>query len=141
MAEEISKEKQQKMQQKYMEMQMLSQQIQQVQKQLELLANQVQELNTTNEALDDIGKTKPGTEIRVPLASGIFIKAQLTDNKDVTVNVGSGTAVKKSIPEAKELIDKQLKEISGFKKELEGNLTQLAAKAQLIEKELSELVK
>ncbi len=138
---EISQEKQQALQQKYMEMQMLSQQMQQMQKQLELLVNQMQELNNTKEALDEISKTKTGTEIRVPLASGIFVKAQITDNKDVTVNVGASTAVKKTIPEAKELIDQQQKEITNFQKEVEENLIKLTAKAQQIEKELSELVK
>ena len=134
-------EKKQKLQQKYMEMQALSQQIQQVQKQLELIVNQVQELNSTKEALDNISKTPLDTEIRVPVASGIFVKGKITDNKDVTVNVGAGAAVKKTIPEAKELIDQQLKEITNFRAELEVNLNQLVTKAQQLEKELSELVK
>ncbi|MBW2996240.1 prefoldin subunit alpha [Candidatus Woesearchaeota archaeon] len=138
---EISKEKQQQLQQKYMEMQMLSQQMQQAQKQIEMVNNQINELNLTKEALDDISKTKEGTEIRVPLASGIFIKANLTDNKDVIVNVGAGTSVKKTIPEARKLIDDQLKEITDFARESEANLNQLAAKAQTIEKELTELAK
>ena len=139
MKEEISKEKQQQMQQKYMEMQMLSQQMQQAQKQIEMVHNQINELNLTKEALDDISKTEQGTEIKVPLASGIFIKANLIDNKDVTVNVGSGTSVKKTISEAKQLIDDQLKEITDFAEQSEANLNQLAAKAQTIEKEIAGL--
>jgi len=135
----MDKEKQKVMQQKYMEMQMLAQQIQQLQKQLELLANQIFELNTTNEALESISKTNLGKDILVPVASGIFIKAQLKDNQDVLVNVGSGTAVKKKIPEAKELINEQLVEIDAFKKELESNLKNLIAKVQGMEKELSEI--
>ncbi|MEE9525543.1 MAG: prefoldin subunit alpha [Candidatus Woesearchaeota archaeon] len=138
---EISQEKQQEMQQKYMEMQTISQQMQQLQKQQEVLANQINELNLTKEALDDIAKTKEGTEIRVPLASGIFIKAQLTDNKDVGVNVGAGTSVKKTISDAKELIDEQLKEISKFRDESAANLMQITGKAKQIETELSELIK
>ena len=55
---EISKDKQQELQQKYMELQMLSQQITQTQKQIELLANQMKELMQTNEALNDIKNTE-----------------------------------------------------------------------------------
>ncbi|MBR9692086.1 prefoldin subunit alpha [Candidatus Woesearchaeota archaeon] len=138
---EEDKEKQQVLQQKYMEMQMLSQQMQQMQKQIELLNNQMQELVLTKQALDDISKTETGTEIKVPLASGIFIKAEIKDNKEVMVNVGAGTAVKKTIPQAKELIDNQIKEITDFSQQSEGNLNKLAAKAQTIEKELAELTK
>ena len=60
MAEDNPKEKKQLLQQKYMEMQMISQQIQQIQKQLELIENQLQELMVTKEALKTIGKTKEG---------------------------------------------------------------------------------
>ena len=137
----MDKENQQKLQQKYMEMQMLGQQIQQMQKQLELIANQVQELNATKEALDDIGKTPPGTNTFVPVASGIFVKGKITDNKEVLVNVGAGTAVKKTIPQTEELIKGQLTELTNFKKELEENLKKLISKAKTFEKELSQLAK
>jgi len=138
---EISKEKQEELQNKYMELQSISQKMQQLQKQSQMLNNQIQELNITSESLDKISKTKKDTEIKAPLASGIFIKAKLLDNENVSVNVGSGTVVTKSIPEAKKLIDNQIKEVIGFREETEQNLNQIASKAQNLEKELSELVK
>jgi len=55
MAENNTEGKRQLLQQKYMEMQMISQQIQQIQKQLELIENQMQELIVTKEALHTIG--------------------------------------------------------------------------------------
>jgi len=135
----MDKEKKQKLQQKYLEMQFINQQIIQVQKQLEMLANQMQEIHITKESLDEIAGINPGTEILVPLASGIFIKAQINDNKEAIVNVGAGTAVKKTIPETKELIGSQYAEIESFRKELESQLQQLLAKAKHFEKEISEL--
>ena len=141
MSAEISKEKQQELQQKYMEMQMISQQMQQTQKQIQVLGQQLEELNLTKEALDDISKTEPETEIRVPLASGIFVKGKITDNKQVYVNVGAGTSVAKTVDEAKALIDTQIKELSDFKTQTESSLQQISAKVQANEKELSELYK
>ena len=137
----MDKEKKQELQQKYMEMQMIDQQINQIKKQIELIDNQLQELTITQEALNSISKTKPETEILVPLASGIFIKSQLVDNKEVIVNVGAGTTVKKTIPEAGELIKQQLTEITTFRKELEGTLAQLASKANQLQKALEEIAK
>ena len=53
----------------------------------------------TEQALDDLKTTKTGTEILVPMASGIFIKAELKDNKELAINVGADTVVKKNIEE------------------------------------------
>ena len=133
------KEKKQLLQQKYMEMQMISQQIQQIQKQVELIENQLQELIVTKEALQTIGETKEGNEILVPIASGIFIKATIEDNKDVLVNVGSGTAVKKSLDEASKLIEEQEKDLVDFKEELRKNMEKLTENAKSFEKELTQL--
>ncbi len=83
-------------QEKYMQMQLIEQQMQQIQKQLQLLENQLQELNLTLQALDDLKNTKPGTDILVPIASGIFFKAELKDNEELALNVGADTVVKKS---------------------------------------------
>ncbi len=138
---EMSKEKQEELQRKYMELQTTSQKMQQMQKQIQVIGEQIQELNITKDSLEDISKTEEGTEIKAPLASGIFIKAKLLDNKDVSVNVGSGTVVTKSIPEAKKLVDRQIEEITSFRKDTEEKLNKIASDAQGLENELSELVK
>ena len=128
-------------QQKNMELHLIEQQMQQVQKQLQLLEQQLHDLNNILEAIGDISKSKPGTEILVPMSSGIFIKAGIKDNKDFIVNVGSDVAVKKSAEETKKLIKEQETEIKKFQQELKANLEKLASKAAEIEKELSELIK
>jgi len=129
----------QQIQEKYIELQMLEQQMQQVQKQLQLLEQQSVELNSTKEAIATLAKTKTGTEVLVPISQGIFFKAQLKDNKDLTVNVGSEVGVKKSIEESQKLVENQLVEMIKFQQELTSNLQKLASKAQDLEKELSKL--
>lgn len=130
-----------KTQQTYIELQMLEQQMQQVQKQLQLLEEQTMELNSTQEAIATLSKTKPGTEILVPINQGIFLKAAVKDTKELTVNVGAEVGVKKSVQQAGDLIKEQLSEIEKFKLELASNLEKLSAKAQELEKELSSLTK
>lgn len=130
-----------KAQEKYIELQMLSQQMQQVQKQLQLLEQQMLELNSTKDGLDELAKTKEETEILVPISSGIFVKAKVKDNKTLTVNVGSNVAVEKTVPETKSLIEEQLTEIKNFQQELAMNLQRLALKGKEIEQEISKLVK
>jgi len=137
----MDKETQEGLQKKYMEMQMLGQQLQQIGQQLEMLDNNLQELYNTKEALDDIAKTEVEEEILAPVAGGIFIQGKLTDNKDVLVNAGTGTVVKKSIADAKVLVDNQVKEIEKLKNEMSENQGKLTLKAKLIENELSELPK
>lgn len=131
----------QAIQEKYMELQMLAKQTKQSQKQLEILDNQLAELKQTQEALKDISAVEPGTEILTPIASGIFLKGKLTDNKEVIVNVGAGTSTKKTISEAGDLIKQQEVEIISFRNELEQQLSQLTARSKKFEKEIAELAK
>ena len=101
----------------------------------------MQELILTEQALDDLKNTKTGTEILVPLASGIFVKAELKDNKDLAVNVGADTVVKKDVGEAKKLITNQLEEITKIQQDLTENMEKLQSSAQNIQKELQGLIK
>jgi len=124
-----------------MQMQLIEQQMQQVQKQLKIIEGQIQELNLTEQALDDLKTTKPGTEILVPMASGIFVKAELKENKELAINVGADTVVKKDVDEAKKLITDQIEEVTKMQQELNSNLEKLALSAQMVEKELQKLIK
>ena len=138
---EKEENKQKELQQKYMELQMISQQMQQYTKQVEMLENQILDLDSTNEALSDLKKTKEGTKILSPIASGIFVQSKLEDNQEVLVNVGSNTTVKKTIDGAKELILEQKKEIVRFRTELESNIAKFTSDAKKIENELFNLTK
>ena len=136
----ISKEKQEKLQQKYMEMQMLGQQMQSLQKQLQFTEQQALELNMAKQAIEDISKTNQGAEILVPVVSGIFVKAQVKDSKQFIVNVGSNTAVTASAEESKRLLEEQETEIRKVQTQLNTELQKLGQKGAHLEKELSEFV-
>jgi len=136
----MKEENKKEIQEKYMQMQMIEQQMQQVQKQMKVIEQQTQELNLTEQALDDLKNTKTGTEILVPLASGIFVKAELKDNEELAINIGADTVVKKNVEEAKKLITEQLGEVTKMQQEFNINLEKLALSAQVLEKELQKLI-
>ena len=133
-------EKQKKMQQAYLELQMVNQQIKQNQQQIQAIDEQIIDLHLTLESLNELKNTKKGSEILVPLSSGIFTKADLTDNKELIVNVGAGTAVKKDINDTGKLLEEQLNNLKDIQKQVALNTEQLGAKAVFIEKKIEELV-
>ena len=88
-------ENQKELQKMYLELQLLDEQMKQIQKQITMLDEQLVELNNTIQALDDFNKTSVGSNILVPLSPGVFANAELKDNKELLVNVGSNIVVKK----------------------------------------------
>jgi len=124
------------MQQKYMELQMLNQQMQQVQQQLQTVEQQSMEVEFVIDALENLAKVDVGSEVLVPLSSGIFVKAKLQDNKELVVNVGGNTTVTKTILEVQEMLRKQVKELHKVKNDLTGKFTESANKMQKLQMEL-----
>ncbi|HLC99186.1 MAG TPA: prefoldin subunit alpha [Candidatus Nanoarchaeia archaeon] len=130
---------QKELQKRYLELQLLDQQIKQIQKNIELIENQMAELESMSISLEELSSVKPGTEIFVPVAGGVFAKAELKDNKDLVINVGAGTAVKKSITQTKGMIANQINDIASARDELLMQLHQFVSKAQKIQQDLIKL--
>lgn len=138
--EESMEAKQRDMQKKYYEMQIIDAQIKQVQKQLMTLDSQTEEIKDVIGYLTELGSAEVGKELFVPLTSGVFVKAELKDNKKVLMNVGSNVVVAKSIDDGKGIINRQLKEVEKVREQLMKEFQKLVTRAQLLEKELMELV-
>ena len=132
-------EKEERLQKLYLEFQMLSHQINQLEKQSTMLNNQLMELMVTNQSLEDTKKIEQGTEILVPLSSGIYAKAELKGNKNFIVNVGSNIALVKDIDSTKKLIDSQIDEIKKLQEDLVKQLEGRTTKAALLEQEISKI--
>ena len=132
-------EKEERLQKLYLEFQMLSHQINQLEKQSTMLNNQLMELRVTNQSLEDTKKIEQGTEILVPLSSGIYAKAELKGNKNFIVNVGSNIALVKDIDSTKKLIESQIDEIKKLQEDLVKQLEGRTTKAALLEQEISKI--
>ncbi|MBI2656986.1 prefoldin subunit alpha [Candidatus Woesearchaeota archaeon] len=128
--------KEKKMQELYMEFQMLDQHIKQLQKQLEMITHQLIDLNVTSNSLDEFNKIEEGKEIFVPLSSGIFAKASVKDTSELLVNVGANVAIKKDIASTKKLIQNQMEEIKKIQKQMAEELDRLVEHAAQLEMQL-----
>ena len=133
-------EKEKKAQEMYMEFQMLDQHIKQLQKQLEVITHQLMELSVTGNSLDEFDKIKSGKEIFVPMSSGIFAKASISNTSELLVNVGANVVVKKDVASTKKLIHNQIEEIKKIHAQLIGELEKLTNRAAHLEMELQKMM-
>jgi len=133
-------EKQQMLQQKFMEYQMEEQQIGQVQQQLEKLEAQKKEATAVKEAIEDIGRAKAGDEVLVPVSGGIFFRTEMKESRQFLVNVGGGVVVSKDIDGTKALVDEQISEIGKLKMKLSMQLQEFTDDHKKKEEELKRLI-
>lgn len=127
------------LQRKYLELQLLTQKMQHVQQQAEALESQAENLDDTIANLGEISTVKQGTEILVPIANGIFVKAHIQDTNTLLVNVGSHVNLQKSVEEVQTLVSTQATEIRTLQAQLADQLKKLVEHAQKTEAELHQL--
>ncbi len=133
-------EQHKKLQQKYLELQLVDQQMRQVQKQVEAIEHQAAEIDEVRQSLDELSASKVGSEMWVPVSSGIFLKARLDDNKKLAVNVGGSTVVAKDIPSTKAMLAEQAADMRKFQAELAVQFEKMAERAAELQRELQDLV-
>jgi len=134
-------ENQKELQKMYLELQFLDEQMKQIQKQITMLDEQLVELNNTIQALDDFNKTAIGANILVPLSPGVFANAELKDNKELLVNVGSNIVVKKNVDETKELLKKRLDNIKQYRDLILAEMQKINLQAVNLDQEINKKIK
>ena len=65
------------------------------------------------------------------MGAGIFMKAQLKDNNELLINVGSDVIVKKTFSESKEMLESQLNELESIMENANEQVSELAAQLEL----------
>ena len=123
-------------QQKYLEFQMLQQQAEQIHQYIQELDAKFSEYNQTKEALSELKKLKPGSEIFAPVAPGMFVKAELKDTNELFVNIGANAAAIKDLPQATELINRQISAVQQTQSQLDSKLAKLSQQIEEIVKQL-----
>src|SRR3989344_6152871 len=129
-----------KIEDQYMQLQMLQQQAEQITEYVEKLQMQQKELDTSIEALTELQKTTVNTEMLAPVANGIFLKAELKDNQNLVVNVGADVSTEKTIPEVIQLLEEQKEKIAENFSEAETVLQQLHRHGHKLYQESGEVV-
>jgi len=127
-------------QKKYLEIQTKEHQIQKAQEQLINISHHIQELIKIEATIDEIKKTKEGTEILVPLGTGIFAKANLKDNKELVLGVGSKVHVSKDVDETKKIISNQIRNMEDLALEVEHSLHDISGQVQDIQQDLIKIM-
>ena len=124
---------------KYAEMKAIEEKLKELQEQMKMVEQQMEDLMVSTQGLDDFEKIKKGTEILVPLSSGVFAKATVQDNKNLLVNVGAGSVVKKDLSSAKDILRKQMGELAELQQKIGMQLQKFSTVAQQVQSDLQKL--
>ncbi|MBS3065167.1 MAG: prefoldin subunit alpha [DPANN group archaeon] len=133
-------QKEQEIQQKYILLQMIDNQMKQIDANMQEIAVRNEGLISLKAHLDELNATKSNVKLKAPIGAGIYVDAELKNTKDVYVNVGAGIVVKKTIAEAKNLVDKQITEVEKAIDHLGKGMENLSTKAQETQHELQHLM-
>jgi len=113
-----------------MQLSMLEQQSQQLEQQLQVIMQQLNELERLKINLQGLDASKKD-EIFAGIGHGIFTRAKILE-KDLLVDVGSKTLVKKSPKEVQKIIEKQIKELDKIREQAEGEFNKIKEQADML---------
>ena len=128
-----------KLKEKYMEFQMLEQSLAHLNQKKASIENQMNEFVSLQESLDSLKNSKDHSPMFSPLGSGVFIKSELKDSKNVLVNIGSNIAIERTVEDSKELVEKQMTELRGILIKLESEIGKGLEKGNALSAELAKL--
>ncbi len=92
----------------------------QLQQQLQAVERGVNELQSLSFGLDELPGSE-GKEILAQIGRGIYAKAKII-SEELMVNIGDNNFVTRSIPEAKELLEGQIKKLQEVESDLEKSI-------------------
>ena len=125
------------MEKKLVELSVLDSRMRELEQALTLVEKNIAELQQSKQTLEEIKKLKKGNEMLSLVGFGIFAKTGLLDNEKVLINVGSNVVCKKSIDEARKLIEKKLEQALSIYSQLFSEIERINEAIQKIESELS----
>ena len=129
---EHKENRQEELQHKYIELQILKQQISQYVEQKQALDEKQGEMNATIEALRKIDTIKEGDEMWSSLGSSTFVRSDIKDTKKVLVAIGAGVVTKKPVERAIEILESRVKDLDALS-------TQIVEQANALLERINEL--
>ena len=120
-----------------MRLQMIQQEAGQLEEKLQTIDEQISSMEAIKASIKEIDK-KDSKEFLANLGKGIFMKAEVTD-KNLFVNVGKNTLIKKNPEETIKIIDDQVKKLflgkEGVMRNIEGLQVEMQKLMQEAQKE------
>ena len=138
--QELGEAQLQELQRAYMEMQQIDGQMKQATQQVAVLDQQIAEIHDISQNVAELGGVKSGTELFVPLANGIFVKATVGETKELLVNVGAGVVVPKPVADVRSLLDEQVQRVAATKEQLTSHMAELGKHAKTVEAKLKKMI-
>ena len=117
----------------YLKLQQAHHDLQQMQEHLQILERQQTELSFMDHSLGEFKGVKPGSEILVQLASGIFARAEVKSIEPLLVNVGAGVVVEKNLEETKRILKDQVADLQRVSLDMQQKFMSLVAEFQKLQ--------
>ncbi|MEM7816915.1 MAG: prefoldin subunit alpha [Candidatus Aenigmatarchaeota archaeon] len=137
----IQKTKEEKLKEAYIQYQMLKQQLNALNSQKSLLEKNIELMNETIENMKEINSVQEGKEILSSIGNGVYVKAELKNNKNVIIEIGSDIMIEKSIPEAILLLEKKKEEAKEIVEKIDNQIIAFENEISKIERKIVEISK
>jgi prefoldin alpha subunit len=107
------------------ELRILEQTAEALQSRINMVNAVTADLTYANMTLEGLEKQEENAELLVPIGGGSYIKAKLETIGKVTVGIGAGISVEKTLQEAKEIVKKRLEDLEKTKTSLQQQFAQV----------------
>ncbi|MBX5321722.1 MAG: prefoldin subunit alpha [Candidatus Bathyarchaeota archaeon] len=107
------------------EMRILEQTAETLQARMNMINAVITDLTYANITLEGLEKQKENAELLIPIGGNSYIKARLETPDKVTVGIGSGVSVEKTLQEAKDIIKKRLEDMEKNRASLQQQFSQV----------------
>lgn len=107
------------------EMRILEQTAETLNSRINMVNAMITDLTYANMTLEGLEKQEENAELLVPIGGGSYIKAKLETPDKVTVGIGAGVSVEKTLQEAKDIINKRLEDLGKTRVSLQQQFSQI----------------
>ena len=121
---------------KMLQLEILKEQGQQMAQQKAQISMQVQELEYTQNTIKDLKNAKKGTEMMIPIGTGMYVKGKIESVDDIITAIGGKVAVGKTLDDVKEIINERLKKMKELELQIDSELKNIDSEGEKLVKEL-----
>jgi prefoldin alpha subunit len=139
-SEDNERKKQEVIQHKFRTFQGMNQQMEELKEHISKVSSQIEQISEVQESIKEIHGLKQDTEILVPISSGVFIKANISDNKNFIANVGASTVITQDLEGINSIMDEQKKELIEVQSTMVKDMAELENRAISLQSELKSLI-
>ncbi|MGQ9539191.1 MAG: prefoldin subunit alpha [Candidatus Bathycorpusculaceae bacterium] len=107
------------------EMRILEQTAETLQARMNMINAVITDLTYADVTLEGLEKQKENAELLIPIGGNSYIKARLENLDKVTVGIGAGVSVEKTLQEARDIIKKRLEDMEKSRSSLQQQFSQV----------------